>query len=62
MTSVVGMTESDEGGERPERDPFGGARIEVDEDEMRVAAAPAVLAGRIKHRLDELATRVTYGR
>jgi hypothetical protein len=57
MTSVVEMTE-DEGG----RDPYGEERIEVDESEMRVAAAPAVLAGRVKRKLDEFATRVTYGR
>ena len=57
MTSVVEMTDDD-----ADRDPFGGDRIEVDESEMRVAAAPAVLAGRVKRKLDEVATALTYGR
>jgi hypothetical protein len=43
-------------------DPFAGERIEVPESEMRRAAAPAVLAGRLKRKLDEIATRLTYGR
>lgn len=60
MTSVVGMTESDD--EDRTRDPFGEERIEVPESEVRKAAAPAVLAGRVKRRLDEFATRITYGR
>jgi hypothetical protein len=58
MTSVVEMSEEEGGG----RDPFGDERIEVSESEMRVAAAPVVLAGRVKRKLDEFATRVTYGR
>jgi hypothetical protein len=60
MTSVVDMTGSD--GEGDDRDPFGTAHIEVSEDELRVAAAPAVFAGRVKRRLDEFATALTYGR
>ncbi|PSQ45156.1 hypothetical protein BRD17_02150 [Halobacteriales archaeon SW_7_68_16] len=58
MTSVVEMTDDD----GADRDPFGDERIEVSESEMRVAAAPAVMAGKIKRKLDEFATRVTYGR
>lgn len=61
MTSVVGAVESDDG-EAADRDPFGENRIEVPEAEMRKAAAPLVLAGRVKRKLDEVATRVTYGR
>ncbi|MFB6152056.1 MAG: hypothetical protein ABEJ40_09655 [Haloarculaceae archaeon] len=54
------MTRSDEGS--ADRDPFEGERIEVPEDEMRKAAAPLVVAGRVKRKLDEFATRVAYGR
>jgi len=59
MTSVVDMTENEGGSDH---DPFGDERIEVSESEMRKAAAPAVFAGRVKQKLDEFATRVTYGR
>lgn len=59
MTSVVEMT-GDEDGER--RDPFGEARIEVDESELRKASFPAVYLSRLKTKLDEFATAVTYGR
>jgi hypothetical protein len=62
MTSVVGMVEGDDEGDGRANDPFGGERIEVSDSEMRKAAAPAVVAGRIKRKLDEFATRVTYGR
>ncbi|WP_121820172.1 hypothetical protein [Halostella salina] len=55
MTTVVDAAEVD-------RDPFDGDRIEVDEDELRTAAKPAVLLGRAKRRLNEIATSLTYGR
>jgi hypothetical protein len=58
MTSVVGMTD-DEGNDR---DPFGEDRIEVRESELRKASFPAVYLGRLKRRLDEVATSLTYGR
>ena len=57
MTTVVDASDG-EGG----RDPFDGERIEVDADEMRTVAKPAIVLGRLKDRLDEFATRVTYGR
>lgn len=57
MTSVVDLA----GGESENRDPFGGERIEVSESEMRIAAAPAVVAGRVKRRLDSLVARIVYG-
>jgi hypothetical protein len=64
MTSVVGMaeTDSESDGDGSTNDPFGDECIEVPESEMRKAAAPVVVAGRIKRKLDEFATRVTYGR
>jgi len=60
MSSVVDVAESADEGEGPS-DPFGDERIEVEENEMRKAAAPAVVAGRVKHKLNEIATRLTYG-
>lgn len=57
MTAVVDATADD-----ADRDPFGGERIEVPESEMRVVGRPAIWLGRAKRRLDELATRLTYGR
>jgi hypothetical protein len=61
MSSVVDVAESAEDGDGPQ-DPFEGERIEVSESEMRKAAAPAVVAGRVKRKLNEVATRLTYGR
>ncbi|GAB6860983.1 hypothetical protein ACFR97_01815 [Haloplanus litoreus] len=61
MSSVVSVaSENDDGGER-ERDPFGSARIEVDERQLRTVS-PAAWLGRVKRRLDAFATRLTYGR
>jgi hypothetical protein len=58
MTTVVDAAGDDD----RSYDPFDGARIEVDEAEMRTVAKPQVLAGRVKHRLDEWATRFVLGR
>ncbi|MFC7139638.1 hypothetical protein ACFQMA_07270 [Halosimplex aquaticum] len=60
MTSVVEATA--EGDADDDRDPFGGARIEVPEGEMRAVAKPQILVGRAKRKIDEVATRLTYGR
>ena len=61
MSSVVEAVE--EGREESERrrDPFGGARIEVADADLRKASPGAWLGG-LKRRIDELATRLTYGR
>jgi len=56
MSTVVDAT-----ADGNERDAFGEARIEVDDGEAR-AVSPAAWLGGVKRRLDELATRVTYGR
>ncbi len=61
MSSVVDVAESADEDDGP-RDPFEGERIEVSENEMRKAAAPVVVAGRVKRKLNEVATRLTYGR
>jgi hypothetical protein len=57
ISSVVDTTDADEGG----RDPFGEERIEVDADEARATLRAQMATGRLKRRLDELATRLTYG-
>lgn len=62
MTSVTGMTMGDRDGEEtPGRDPFGNARIEVSDADLR-RASPAAWLGGLIERLDEAATRLTYGR
>lgn len=60
MTSVIDMT--DDGDGEDSRNPFAGARIEVPETELRTVMFPAVWLGRVKRRLDEVATALTYGR
>ncbi|NHN60620.1 hypothetical protein [Halorussus rarus] len=62
MTSVVSMATDDEDREPVGRNPFDGERIEVDESELRAVSRHVVWLGRLKHRLDEAATRLTYGR
>jgi hypothetical protein len=42
-------------------DPYADDRIEVDEREAR-AVSPAAWLGGVKRRLDDWATRITYGR
>lgn len=54
LSSVVDTTEEGE-------DPYGDARIEVDDGEAR-AVSPGAWLGGVKRRLDDLATRLTYGR
>lgn len=61
ITSVVD-TANDEDSEGNEHSVFDEKRIEIDETELRIAATPAVLAGWMKHRLDELVARFVYGR
>jgi len=55
MTTVVEVSDGDGDG------AFGEERIEVaDEDARRVS--PAAWLGGLKRRLDDVATRLTYGR
>ena len=54
MSSVSGVMET-------EHDPFAGDRIEVDERQLR-AVSPGVWLGRLRRRLDDWATSLTYGR
>ncbi|MFC7069888.1 hypothetical protein [Halobaculum lipolyticum] len=54
MTTVVDAT--DDG----ERDPYGDDRIELADDDLRRVSPSAWLGGAVS-RLDDLATRLTYG-
>jgi len=56
MSSVVETTGDEDGS-----DPFAGERIELEEDELRNASRHVVVLGRVKNRLNEWATRLTYG-
>lgn len=49
-----------EGEQRASQDPYGGARIEVDEDELR-AVSPSAWFGGVVSRLDDWARRLAYG-
>ena len=59
MSTVVDATEDGEG--TAERDPFGDERIEVDDRELRIAS-PGAWLGRVVSTLDDVATRLTYGK
>ncbi len=61
LSSVVDMTDEDDDGDGSSRNPFGDARIEVPEAEMRKVMFPAVVLSRVKRRVNEVATRLTYG-
>lgn len=54
LTSVVDMNEA--------HDPYGEARIEVEERDLRRVSAHQIAADRVKSRLDGLANRLIYGR
>lgn len=60
MTSVTGMIGEDE--ESTADGPFDGDRIELSDAELRRVSPHVVALGRVKRRLDELVTKLTYGR
>lgn len=60
VSTVVEATgDVDDGGGR---NPFDGERIELEESEMRSVVRHEVLASRVRRRLDELVTRLIFGR
>jgi hypothetical protein len=60
MSTVIDATGAGkDGDERSDRDPFAGARIEIDESGLR-AVSPAAWLGGIKGRLDEAMSRLVY--
>ena len=60
MTSVVDLREDES--VREKHDPFAGDRIELSDSELRKASGHVVFLGRLKRRIDEFATAITYGR
>ncbi|WP_418281537.1 hypothetical protein [Halorubrum sp. DTA98] len=62
MSTVVDAVSGDKSAaERAEHDPFGGERIEVDEEDLRRVSPGGWLADR-KATLDALARRIAYGK
>lgn len=61
MSTVVDATAGEDDEERASRDPYGDQRIEVDEDELR-AVSPAAWFEGVVGKLDDLATRLAYGK
>lgn len=59
VTDATAEGKSDD--EQAAADPFSGSHIELSETELRSVSPSAWFAG-AKHRLDEIATRLTYGR
>ena len=59
MTSVVDLREGPDG---ESRDPFAGNRIEIADSKLRKVSGHVVFLGRLKRRIDEIATSITYGR
>ena len=57
VTEVAADGQSDE--DREAADPFADARIELSEEELR-SVSPAAWLGRVKRRIDAVATRLTY--
>lgn len=62
MSTVVDTSVAElDDDERARRDPYGGSRIEVDEARLRSVSPTAWLSGLVS-KLDDVATRLTYGR
>ena len=61
LSTVVDATDTEDGNSSG-RNPFDGARIELDEDEVRSVVRHEVFFSRLRRRLDEWATRFTFGR
>lgn len=66
MSTVVDVAsygdEDDDGADgEANRDPFGEAAIEIDDDELR-RISPGAWAGRLSERLDDLGERLIHGR
>lgn len=56
MTAAIDVTDGHG------RNPFDGDRIEVPEDELRAVSKHVIVLGNLKNRLNEWATKITYGR
>ncbi|WP_254766228.1 hypothetical protein [Salinilacihabitans rarus] len=64
LSTAVDVAEADRDGSGDEgatRDPYGEARIEVDERELRLVS-PGAWLSRLVERVDETGRRLTWGR
>ncbi|MFC6719724.1 hypothetical protein ACFQGT_12940 [Natrialbaceae archaeon GCM10025810] len=62
LSTAVDVASADrEEDEGAARDPYGKARIEIDESDLR-RVSPAAWLSRIATRLDEAGRRLTWGR
>ena len=61
MSSVVDASQSGDDTDDADADPFGSARIELDDAQLRAVSPSAWLSG-LRARLDGVATSLTYGR
>lgn len=63
LSTVVDVAEADRDGgdDGPARDPYGEARIEVDERELRLVS-PAAWLSRLVERVDGVGRRLTWER
>lgn len=59
MSSAIDV--ASEGDEDGPSDPYEGERIEISEAELR-KVSPAAWLGGLKRKVDDVATRLTYGR
>lgn len=57
MTTAMDVSSGESG-----HNPFDGDRIEIDEDQMRLVSPHVIALSNLKTRLNEWATRITYGR
>lgn len=57
MTTVIDVSDGD-----GDTDPFGSDRIEVPEEKLRAISKHVVFFGELKTRLNQWATKLTYGR
>lgn len=61
VTTVIDATD-DKSGESGAENPFDGERIEIKESQIRSVVPHEVFTARIRTRLDEWATKLTFGR
>ena len=61
MSTAVDVANAGRGeDERPERDPFGDERIEVDEEQLRLVS-PGAWLSRASDRIGSAVDRMTWG-
>lgn len=61
VSTVVDAARSDDDGEWTVANPFDDECIELEDAQLRSVVRHEVLLGRVKDRLDDMATRLIYG-